>query len=177
MKKLLLSGVALAALTITPALGADLPRKAPAYLPPAPPPFSWTGFYVGGSVGVIGQDVQGTDFGDGTGDGLLFTAGDTYSNSNIGVIGGINAGYNWQFASNWVIGIEADISGTSLKGNNAFDCCGAVYSVQTKRSWHCSRSLRLCIRSCAALRNRRMGVRESRRLCGLAGPNLDRVHR
>lgn len=123
MKKLLLSGVAFTALALGPALAADLPRKAPVYAPPPPPPFSWTGFYVGGSVGVIGQDVQGTDIGDGTGDGLFFTAGDTYSNSSIGVIGGGNIGYNWQFANNWVFGIEADISGTSVNRENAFDCC------------------------------------------------------
>ena len=124
MKKLLLSGVAFTALAIAPALAADLPRKAPVYVPP-PPPFSWTGFYVGATVGVIGQDVQGTDLGhlpDPDGIGLLLSSGDTYSSSSIGVIGGGNIGYNWQFANNWVIGLEADISGTSLKRDNAFDC-------------------------------------------------------
>ena len=33
------------------ATAADLPRKAPAYTPPPPPVFSWTGFYVGGNAG------------------------------------------------------------------------------------------------------------------------------
>src|SRR5271155_3687759 len=46
-RKLLLSSVALAALTGT-ALAADLPSRAPppVFIPP-PPIFTWTGFYVG----------------------------------------------------------------------------------------------------------------------------------
>ena len=53
MKKLLLSGVALAALTVGPANAADLGRPPPAPVPvPAYIPFSWTGFYIGGNAGV-----------------------------------------------------------------------------------------------------------------------------
>ena len=47
MKRLFLSAVAFSAVAVGPALAADLPRKAPAYVPPAPPPYNWTGFYVG----------------------------------------------------------------------------------------------------------------------------------
>jgi outer membrane immunogenic protein len=40
------------AITLTQmATAADLPRKAPAYTPPPPAVFSWTGFYVGGNAG------------------------------------------------------------------------------------------------------------------------------
>lgn len=46
MRKMLLSGTAFAALTIAPAMAADMPSKAPAYLPP-PAVYNWTGFYVG----------------------------------------------------------------------------------------------------------------------------------
>ena len=39
-------------LAASQALAADLPRKAPAYVPPpAPPPITWTGCYIGGNVG------------------------------------------------------------------------------------------------------------------------------
>ena len=31
-----------------------------------------------------------------------------------GVVGGGQIGYNWQFAPNWVLGIEGDISGTGI---------------------------------------------------------------
>ena len=50
MKKLLLAGAAIIALGSASASAADIqrrqmPAKAPAYLPP--PPYNWTGFYVG----------------------------------------------------------------------------------------------------------------------------------
>jgi outer membrane immunogenic protein len=61
VKKLLLSGVALAALAVGPVLAADLPvRVAPRYAPPPLPPplpvFSWTGFYVGLNAGGTWSD-------------------------------------------------------------------------------------------------------------------------
>src|SRR5262245_4121383 len=52
MKKLLLSGVTLAALAVGPALAADLPRKAPP-APPPPPVISWTGWYAGLNAGAV----------------------------------------------------------------------------------------------------------------------------
>jgi len=109
MKKQLLSSVALAALMVTAALAADLPRKAPAYVPPAPPPFSWTGFYVGASAGFISQDTVQTDV-DGDWRVSGGVPGDTFGVPGIGFIGGVNVGYNWQTAPNWVVGIEADCS-------------------------------------------------------------------
>ena len=33
-----------------------------------------------------------------------------------GALGGLQAGYNWQFAPNWVAGIEADISWSGIRG-------------------------------------------------------------
>jgi len=55
MRKYSLTLVAAATigLTATQALAADLPRKAPAYVPPAPPPVTWTGCYIGANVGGI----------------------------------------------------------------------------------------------------------------------------
>src|SRR6516225_10388979 len=52
MRKLLLGGIALAALVAGPATAADLAR--PVYRRPvvvAAPVYTWTGFYVGGNVG------------------------------------------------------------------------------------------------------------------------------
>ena len=40
-------------LAASQASAADLPRKAPVYVPPAPPPITWTGCYIGGNVGGI----------------------------------------------------------------------------------------------------------------------------
>jgi outer membrane immunogenic protein len=133
MKSLLLSSVALAALSLTPALAADLPTKAPAYVP-APPHFSWTGFYVGGSVGFISQQTRHTDL-----DGMSILSGDipgsTFGVAGTGFIGGVNVGYNWQFAPNWVLGIEADISGTSLSNTeSSIGFSGCRFAFKSKLS-------------------------------------------
>ena len=51
-RNILLAVVAVAAVSATNAFAADLPRKAPAYIPPAPPPaLTWTGCYLGANVG------------------------------------------------------------------------------------------------------------------------------
>jgi outer membrane immunogenic protein len=94
------------------ASAADLPRKAPAYIPP--PPFTWTGFYIGASAGIISQGTK-ADIEDPVG-----VVAATASVTGFGFIGGVDIGYNWQFAPNWVIGLEADISGTSLDNSSDF---------------------------------------------------------
>jgi outer membrane immunogenic protein len=100
MKKILLSGVALAALfAAAPAQAADVPvRQQQPYYKAAPAPvFNWTGFYFGGHVGY------------GWGDTAASITGEV-----DGFTGGLQAGYNWQFSRNWVFGIEADITGTDM---------------------------------------------------------------
>lgn len=101
------------------ASAADLPRKAPAYSPP-PPVFSWTGCYIGGKIGYgWGRDtVTISDLGATTGvpelAGVPFgpVTGDTK-----GVVGGGQVGCNYQFASNWVIGIEGDGEAADIRGD------------------------------------------------------------
>jgi len=91
MKKFLLATVALVALGATvPALAADLPArtaytKAPAYVAPL---YNWTGFYIGGHLGGA------------------FNVSDALGGSNGRFIGGGQAGFDYQFATNWVLGIE-----------------------------------------------------------------------
>jgi outer membrane immunogenic protein len=108
-----LSVVALTTLFTTSALAADLPRKAPAYVPPAPIPFTWTGFYLGLHAG------WGFGNSDATvvppiGSDELFDPASIGNNAN-GFVGGLQVGYNWQFAPNWVIGIEGDVSGARIR--------------------------------------------------------------
>ncbi len=99
MKKFLLGTVALIAFA-APAAAADLAArsytKAPAYVPPAPI-YNWTGFYIGGHIGgaFVGDDS--------------IAAGAT-RNNNAAFLGGVQGGYDWQFAPNWVLGIEAQYS-------------------------------------------------------------------
>jgi len=98
MKKLA-NVIAIAALIGTPALAADMAVKAP---PPTPAPVSsWTGWYVGANVGGHwGTDkiTTTTDAGGGFGpDGAAaIDAASPISLRPEGVIGGVQAGYNWQ---------------------------------------------------------------------------------
>jgi outer membrane immunogenic protein len=71
--------------------------------PPPPPPlpfYNWTGLYVGVHAGVGWADP-----------GFGNTAG--------GFIGGGQIGYNFQINPWWVLGLEADISGSSVKNGFA----------------------------------------------------------
>src|SRR5277367_4134849 len=92
------------------AYAADMAVKAP----PAPMvvPSSWAGFYVGGNVGgVWGRDTGTTNFFDAFGfDAAPPVPNSTPQSDSIStssVIGGIQAGYNWQ-VKQWVFGVEAD---------------------------------------------------------------------
>jgi outer membrane immunogenic protein len=88
------------------ASAADLPVKAPAA--PAPVPFSWTGFYLGGNGGCgVKKESSSAVFEDSDpGEGAFFA----FNNKNGGgCFGGVQAGFNYQFpGSSWVIGIEGD---------------------------------------------------------------------
>jgi outer membrane immunogenic protein len=101
MKKILLATVALVALGATaPTLAADLAArpytKAPPYV--AAPIYNWTGFYIGGHVGGA--------FG---GDDNILAPGFTSGNDGR-FMGGGQIGYDYQFAPNWVMGLEANYS-------------------------------------------------------------------
>jgi outer membrane immunogenic protein len=128
MRKLLLTTVAFNVLAL-PAMAADLvPVKAP---PPAAP--SWTGFYIGGNVGGVfngfnnSVDVTTTNASNniqGDLNALGLTAGPAAAAAATGnvpldsstAIGGFQAGYNWQLAPTWVVGLEADIQGIATVG-------------------------------------------------------------
>ncbi len=107
MRKLLLSMVAFSALAV-PARAADLPssKSAPVFTQ-TPPVFSWSGLYVGATIGGgwshdhlrYDQTVYPTQFSKLTG---------------AGVAGGGLVGYNFLVGENILLGLEADIDGTSL---------------------------------------------------------------
>src|SRR6266496_2018500 len=98
MKLRLLVGVAVSALIVSPAFSADL-RVRPAYrpLPPAPI-FSWTGCYVGANIG--------GGWGSKTISAPNLAPGISVTGHTSGVLGGGQLGCDYQFAPNWVIGIE-----------------------------------------------------------------------
>ncbi len=92
----LLASMAARAADLPPA-PPPMPRSPAAYIP-APPPFSWTGFYVGGNVGGVWSRGNVVD--------SVFGANYTNGNS-ASFLGGGQVGANYQFGS-FVIGAEAD---------------------------------------------------------------------
>jgi len=118
MKRVLLSGVALAALTGS-AFAADLPRrevvtKAPAYIATA---YNWTGPYVGiNAGGAWSRSNFGAPF-----------ASDT--NASGALVGG-TLGYNWQVGQ-MVYGLEGDLDWSNLRGSAA---CGLT-TCEVRNSW------------------------------------------
>ena len=115
-----LMGVAAAALTVAGAVAvqaADLPTRKEAPAPVfVPPPFTWTGFYVGLNAGGIwgsSGNRSTTVFANGFPFLTTVWPGGGVGSGNGGFIGGGQAGYNWQTGA-FVLGIETDFDGTSL---------------------------------------------------------------
>jgi outer membrane immunogenic protein len=127
MKKALLASVAtLATVSAFSAFAADLPSRkaAPVY---APPPPMWTGFYAGLNAGYnfgTNSNAYSQNWGGNWVEaGLVALPGtapiamDAFaSNTQSGFIGGGQIGYNYQYGSNILLGIEADIQGTGIRG-------------------------------------------------------------
>jgi outer membrane immunogenic protein len=93
MKKLLLGATVFGALA-TPAVAADIPArvtKAPVVSAPQLV-YNWTGFYVGGHLGGV------------------FAGNNSLQGGNARFMGGLEGGFDYQFAPNWVIGAEAQYS-------------------------------------------------------------------
>jgi outer membrane immunogenic protein len=120
MKKFLLGSILLvAALASGRAGAADLPppvsRAAPA---PVAAPVSWTGFYIGGDVGEAWSSNTATFNPLPTPGGIAFgITGLSGSDGGSALIGGFHAGYNWQFAPTWVVGLEGDWSWSKAGGS------------------------------------------------------------
>jgi outer membrane immunogenic protein len=102
MKKLLLGAAAMIAFA-APALAADLPArtytKAPAYTAPEAV-YNWTGFYIGGNIGGA------------------FAGSNSLEGSGGRFMGGVQGGFDYQFATNWVIGAEAQYDWLANNNNN-----------------------------------------------------------
>jgi outer membrane immunogenic protein len=104
-------------LSSTAALAADL---APAPVEPAVPvdvPYSWTGFYVGALASYAWQDPS-SKCANGN-----FLCNDAdfvnlhYSLKPSGFMGGVLTGYNWEFNSGLLLGVEADISKSNVSNS------------------------------------------------------------
>jgi outer membrane immunogenic protein len=120
-----LKGVAVAALTAVGAVAAqaaDLPTRKEAPAPVfVPPPFTWTGFYVGlNAGGIISSGSRNlTLFDPVAGDFLNTEFPGGIGNGKTGFIGGGQAGYNWQTGA-FVLGVVTDFDGTTLSRTSNF---------------------------------------------------------
>jgi len=122
MKRYFLS-MALAAFAAAPALGADLPGKAPVPAPVVAPVWNWTGFYIGAhGGGTWGRDevthsavIAGLGFAI---DAAAITAASSPQLNPNGWIAGVHAGYNVQTGS-FVWGLEGDASYFRLRVSTA----------------------------------------------------------
>jgi outer membrane immunogenic protein len=109
------------------ASAADMSAPAPVYTkaPIMAPLWSWTGFYIGANFG--GGWGQSNDT------NAFFGTQTTGNFSTSGVLGGGQAGYNWQLGA-WVLGIETDFDGSNVKGSTSTGLCGGV-TCTTSDSW------------------------------------------
>ena len=120
------------------ASAAELAVKA-APPPPAPVP-TWTGLYIGVHGGAAWQSTPTWNVTDPT---RTLASQSITGNSTLGAVGGLQAGYNWQVLPVWVLGVEGDISWTSLQNQttnrrsrelNGVHCAGAQLTVQMSQN-------------------------------------------
>src|SRR5262249_31816246 len=138
MKWALLGSTALITVAANGAVqAADLGQRAPALPVKAPivppPPFNWTGFYVGPVVGYSWRDPSINFTGNAAAQATFLATGVVPSSVPVdpkGFLGGMQAGFNFQ-AGNAVFGFETDFSyanihdgGTAGPGVDLIFFCG-----------------------------------------------------
>jgi outer membrane immunogenic protein len=125
-------------------LAADLPSLKAPPPPVIPPPPVWTGFYAGMNAGYGGGvstsastvavpvfdgialqanalDPQRQLAGTGLVPGIAALANSGFTNLNqSGFVGGVQVGYNYQWGSNFVLGVETDFQGATLRGTGSY---------------------------------------------------------
>jgi outer membrane immunogenic protein len=144
MIKKLLAVAAFVALGTGSAFAADLAArpytKAPVM---AAPVFSWTGCYLGAHGG-YGWGRNRNSFGDAVladegfdGTGAEFS--DQSHDTSGGVAGG-QIGCNYQFASNWVVGVEGEFAWSGIRGSHIIAEDGAdpgiISGFDTRNRWN-----------------------------------------
>ncbi len=117
MKFLSAAVLAFALGAAAPVLAADLGARpygqAPAY---AAPIYNWTGFYIGGHVG---GGISSNEALNG------FVTGNNHDGR---LLGGVQAGADYQFGANWVVGIEGQYSWLGGGNSGIVFPGGFVYS-------------------------------------------------
>jgi outer membrane immunogenic protein len=121
--KKILFAAAVAALSTVTAFAADVPVRIYKKAPPPAPVYDWTGFYVGVNVGGgVGRNrtVHPNTAAAGS--------AEQSNQSPAGVIGGGQAGYNWQFGR-WLAGLETDVQASGQRTDYTCDAsCNPLFA-------------------------------------------------
>jgi outer membrane immunogenic protein len=120
---------AFSALAATSAIAADLRPLLP---PPPAPVYLWTGCYLGGNIGWAQASAHFEDR-LGVDDGRL---------SNSGFAGGGQIGCDYQFASNWVFGIQGLIDGANIN-NSRVSILVPAFTLHSDVNWFATITARL----------------------------------
>lgn len=135
MRKPFLAAVAVAAVTVVPAVAADIPGRAPVLKAPvAQTVASWTGCYVavGGGYGLWNQDSTRTSnptFGPVT---VLST---TTTSGGRGYFGTVGGGCDYQVSDRFVVGALANYDFASLKGSYTNATSNEFANEKLRSSW------------------------------------------
>ena len=132
MKKVLLAALGLVAVSVVPALAADLPARTYTKAPPPVAMYNWSGFYVGLDGGGASSH-NCWNLTSAIGVGLIPTTSEGCHDATGGLVGG-QVGYRWQM-TNWVFGVEAQGDWANLKGSNTSlvgSAIGVPFTNQTK---------------------------------------------
>lgn len=113
------NSVRLTAISSVFILGLASAQAADPTIEPAPavqdPAYDWTGPYIGVHGGIGGGEFDNSYRIPSEVDLLRYDVGDRA----FGAFGGAQIGYNYQFAPNWVAGVEADFSASGIKAEHS----------------------------------------------------------
>ncbi|QPF92417.1 outer membrane protein [Bradyrhizobium commune] len=99
-----------------PAGAADMAASLPVKAPAVGPLYDWSGFFVGVNAGYgLGRDPTSSN-------DVLFGSTSNFSIGPQGVLGGVQAGYNWQ-SGHVVVGAEADFQGSAQRDSVCVSRC------------------------------------------------------
>ncbi len=136
MRAVMIAAGGMLALSVLNASAADINRKplltkAPP-VPPAPvnPVYNWTGFYIGANVGYGWSHRDFTNAITGTSPTTQNSAINSGTDDSKGLLGGGQVGFNYQFLTNWVAGIEADIDAAHIASSTSA-CFTALVGIKT----------------------------------------------
>ncbi len=125
MRALMITASGMLALSVLNASAADINRKPmltkarPVQPAPVNPVYNWTSFYLGGNVGYGWSHRDFTNTITGTLGPVQNSATNNGTDDGKGWLGGGQIGFNYQFLTNWVAGVEADIDAAHISSSTS----------------------------------------------------------